>query len=833
MLRPRRREGALALALSAALVPLAPSWGEALSDGVARKLDPILRQAIDHQASANLVSRSPGDEWSTAREGSLFAWPLDGDGEPRIPCWVRFRSDMALPGWADAKLSSPGQARARLTLDEIARLALDEAVTHVAPARRTHPFLEVSTTEVGATLVHDASGSPPTYAGYTGRGVLIGVVDTGLDLSHEDFRRDGQSRVLGVWDQTVPPAASAPRAFSYGQEWSNAEINAGIVAERDTQGHGTHVMGIAAGNGSATGLGRPAYRFVGMAPEAMLLAVKTDFYTASVADAVEYIFDRASAMGVPAVANLSLGHHFGPHDGTEDLDRALAALSGPGRIIVAAAGNEQEDDIHAEGVCASHDSLDITVSIAGYLPRSGTSNDYLLIDGYYTQGTTAGVLITTPSGLRVGPVWPGSKRDEATLDGGVYIENAWVDPVTADTEFFVQIYDKLSTGAPVPGDWGIRLLRQESASRNADVDLWIYQSTLGATFVQGSARDKLVASPASSDSVIAVGAYITKGSWKSKNGSTYRYSGALAVGDIAPFSNHGPRRDGVLKPEVCAPGMGIGAALSKDAAMPLEYVLDDGVHAIDQGTSMAAPHVSGLVALMLEAHGYLSTAEVRRKLQDTARGDRFATDLPNATWGAGKIDAVGATLQESPVVLESIDVSRQPEGTLLQWVVGAGVSSLGFRVLRTLDGSQEEHIGEVGPGPQYRFLDRTPATEGVSYWLLALDAGVPRARFGPFQSDGDWPAARFALASPAPNPATNVVHGSLFTPRSGTVSIDVLDVAGRRVRSIGLETPHAGVLEFEWDGRLGNGDAAPTGLYWLRASSGAESDTRRVVLIRR
>ncbi|MFN8547965.1 MAG: S8 family serine peptidase [Candidatus Eisenbacteria bacterium] len=833
MLRPGRRERALALALFVALLPVRSSLGAVVSDQTARKLDPILRQAIDYRASVPISSATSAGAWTAIGERSLFAWPMDADGEPRIPCWVRFTPDRALPRWADAKYSARGQARVRLRLDEIERLALDAAVTRIAPARLTHPFLDVSTSEVGATLVHDASGSPPVYAGYTGRGVLIGVVDTGLDLSHADFRREDQSRVVGVWDQTVQPTAAPPTGFSYGREWSNREINAGVATAVDTQGHGTHVMGIAAGNGSATGMGRPAYRFVGMAPEAELLAVKTDFYTASVADAVEYIFERASAMGVPAVANLSLGHHFGPHDGTEDLDRALAALSGPGRIIVAAAGNEQEDDIHAEGVSAPGDSLEITLSIAGYLPRSGTNNDYLLIDGYYTQGTAAALVIITPSGHRIGPVFAGSKRDTTTPDGGVYVENAWVNPVTTDTECFVQIYDKLATSSPVPGTWSIRLLNVDRDRRTAQLDLWIYQSTLGAAFVQGRSREKLVASPASSDSVIAVGAYMTKGSWKSKNGSTYRYSGPVAIGDIAPFSNHGPRRDGVLKPDVSAPGMGIGAALSKDAAMPLEYVLDDGVHAIDQGTSMAAPHVAGLVALMLEAQGYLSTAQVRQRLRETARGDRHATELPNAIWGAGKIDAVGATLQQSPLVLESVDVTRQPEGTLLRWQVDSEMSSLGFRVLRTHDDGLEEPIGEVGPGPEYRFLDRTPGPDDASYWLLALDSGVPRARFGPFQSDGGWPEGRFALAPPSPNPASSRVHGSLFTPRPGSVSIDVFDVAGRRVRSIKLDAAHAGVLEFEWDGQLGDGGAAPTGLYWLRASSDIDSDTRRVVLIRR
>ena len=835
MLHPRPSRRAASIAARALLIFIlhsllfAPAHAE-LTVTQSRKLDPILRQAIErYEQGVSIDAPSRGLSASSA----LFAWPTDDGAEARIPCWIHFDPGASLPEWLEAKVSAPGRARSRMTVAQVERLASEEAVERIIASTRTRPLLDASVAEVGATWVHDPHGDPPVYGGYTGAGVLLGVVDTGVDLEHEDLRADGQTRLESLWDQTAS-ALSAPSGFSYGREWSAAEINAGGSNERDTEGHGTHVMAIAGGDGSATGLGKPAYRFVGMAPQARLIAVKTDFYTASVVDAVQYIFDRATALGVPAVVNLSLGHHFGPHDGTEDTDRALAALAGPGRIIVAATGNEQALGIHAEGTYAASDSLDLTLQVDGYLPHAGANNDYLLIDGYYTQASPMSITVITPSGKLVGPIHPGAKVDQATVDGGVYIENDWVDPATEDRELFIQIYDKLASNSPVSGVWTLRVHGEAQAESTGELDLWIYQASLEARFLQGMSAEELISSPASSDSVIAVGAYITKKSWKSRNGNTYQYSGGPSIGESAPFSSHGPRRDGELKPDLCAPGMAIGSALSSDALVAEEYILDDGVHAVDQGPSMAAPHVSGLVTLMLQVHGPLSKSAALRVLRESARGDQFATGLPNPIWGAGKVDAIGATAQETGVVLNDVRISRNRDGTLLEWDVQVDAASLEFRVMRVDGEGNEELIAEVGPGPHYVLLDppRANARE-TAYWLIALEAGRPLARFGPYVPIGDAPALDFDFPAPRPNPTRNGVSGTVRVPSEGRLRMEVMDASGRRVKSWELSAFGPGNIEYRWDGRLADARQAPTGIYWLRASIGMENRTHRILLLRK
>ena len=195
-----------------------------------------------------------------------------------------------------------------------------------------------------------------------GKGVIVGIVDTGIDYKHEDFIDDtGKSRILYIWDQTDAGGPNPSYPYNYGSEWTKTQIDneidgtpAGIVREEDTNGHGTHVAGTAAGDGSATNGDELAGKYKGMAPEAELIIVKTDLTSCHIIDGVNYIFSKANSLGKPAVVNLSLGTHQSPHDGTGSLSHAMdesiktGGSETKGRVVVVAAGNEGSDEIHAE-----------------------------------------------------------------------------------------------------------------------------------------------------------------------------------------------------------------------------------------------------------------------------------------------------------------------------------------------------------------------------------------------------------------------------------------------------------------------------------------------------
>src|SRR5205814_4227147 len=115
----------------------------------------------------------------------------------------------------------------------------------------------------------------------------------------------GATRFVNIWDQSA--SGTGPPGYPYGVECTPQQIDMGTCAEVDKDEHGTHAAGIAAGDGSQTGNGKPAYTYAGMAPRADLIVVKTDFTTPEVLDAVGYVFGKATARGENAVVNLSLG----------------------------------------------------------------------------------------------------------------------------------------------------------------------------------------------------------------------------------------------------------------------------------------------------------------------------------------------------------------------------------------------------------------------------------------------------------------------------------------------------------------------------------------------
>ncbi|MGC8764022.1 MAG: S8 family serine peptidase [Acidobacteriota bacterium] len=194
--------------------------------------------------------------------------------------------------------------------------------------------------------------------GFRGEGALYGAIDTGIDWSHADFQNpDGSSRILYLWDQT-DPTGPPPTGFTYGTEWTQAQINAGSCTETDndttTWGHGTSTTGAGAGDGSSTG-----GTYAGHAEAAGILFVKSDLTDAHIEDGLSYLWAKAQALGRPLSVNMSFGGGWGPHDGSDDLsywiDHSLGVGDGTaGLHLSAAAGNDTGNQQHADGaVCVS------------------------------------------------------------------------------------------------------------------------------------------------------------------------------------------------------------------------------------------------------------------------------------------------------------------------------------------------------------------------------------------------------------------------------------------------------------------------------------------------
>ena len=221
-----------------------------------------------------------------------------------------------------------------IAVSAIDALAALEGVVRIEGARLMHPMLDIATADAHLGNTRSPGiGTPPTA--YRGRNVIVGLIDSGIDYTHASFRRaDGSTRILRIWDQFLVPAAgeAAPAGYSYGVEYTDTQINSAlgnasphsVVRHRDRGAHGTHVAGIAAGNGRAAGT------FAGVAPEADIIMVRNDSRgsdgtlqlanSVRTVDALHYIYSVAAALNRPVVVNQSQSMNVGPHDGTTLLE---------------------------------------------------------------------------------------------------------------------------------------------------------------------------------------------------------------------------------------------------------------------------------------------------------------------------------------------------------------------------------------------------------------------------------------------------------------------------------------------------------------------------------
>lgn len=837
-LRPRGHRGAprAAATVLALLVVAASSWSPpgGTSIGAARAaaagaqiLHPLLRSWVQGEDPALRLPASLGDP---AQLGLL--------SEPeRVGVWVRARDgglSLAAAGLLPAGPGAPVR-HARWTRDQVLAALRDPNLLHLTPAVRCRTSLDSSLVETLTAATHDRSGTPPVYAGLTGARVVVGLVDSGIDLAHGDFR-DGSNhtRIAFLWDQTS--SGTPPPGYTYGREWTAAQIDAGIAMESDPQGHGTHTAGIAAGDGSATGHGEPAFRYVGVAPGAILIVVKTDLFSDKIADGINYVFGRAEQMGYPAVVNLSLGNQFGPHDGTDDFDVTTNLLSGPGHVIVAAAGNDRGLGLHAEAVVAPADSSTITFVVPPYSAQPFNNNDEVVLDGWYDGGAALAVRVITPNGFVVGPVAPGATAASNTEDGRVEIDNATWSPVNGDENVSIQLIDALALKPPRAGKWTIWVehLPLDAGKAPAELDLWAwYNSMADVHFVRHVQEEEIVTSPATADSVIAVGAYITKTRWPSIDGHTYRYDPEPARGSITDFSSPGPRRDGAQKPDVAAPGMGIVSALSPAAPQDSVGITPDGEHVLMQGTSMASPHVAGLVALMYQAWGTMSAAEIKQRLIAAARSDGFTGAVPNATWGFGKINSLASTGYPVPVTAIESTAWQDGDRVRARFLLAEAMGSAPLTVWRDgPDRSERVMVGLSTAGRERSFVDSTLSVDGTYRYWLRVEAPGPAQWIGPAELFFRRPAV-FQLDA-GPNPFTDRALIRWRIPSTASSArLTIHDLTGRTLRTVRLGEDGKRSGLFAWDGSGARGETEPAGIYWihLRTDEG-RTITRKILRLR-
>ncbi|MCI0694443.1 S8 family peptidase [candidate division KSB1 bacterium] len=541
---------------------------------------------------------------------------------PRAVVFIRCGEQAGLEHLAERKIrvnQSKGSVRtAFLPLEELDVLSEEPAVERIIPSRYLQPAMDFAPGKVHLPEFRIKTD-------LSGKGVVIGVIDSGIDPKHPAFK----GRLLRIWDQTL--RGPGVQEGDYGAEFTGELMQ----VSRDDNGHGTHVAGIAAGADATFG---------GVAPGADLIVVKTSFQEAHIADGIRYIFRVASELSRPAVVNLSLGGHGDAHDGSDSLSQIIDAESGPGRIVCCAAGNEGNDNIHAQIAVPQGG----TRTVLFHIPVSYGEDAvrFAALNGWYSGRDKFEIAVRSPGGFQTpyqGIIESGSAvRTYDLQEGRVRISTPGPDPTNGDHNLLIEILSRSGQDSPqpvTPGTWRLRLHGVEV--NRGQVDIWALDNSeqLNVLFVGRSVQDTMkIGSPGAAASAITVASYTTKTRWRDAKNNLQEVG--LEVDDISDFSSEGPLRDGGQKPEVAAPGAMIVSALSADSQVPPAYLVATGYRA-DAGTSMAAPFITGLVALLLERDPQLEPETVKALLRANSQIPGQPPGTFDSKWGYGLIDAFG------------------------------------------------------------------------------------------------------------------------------------------------------------------------------------------------
>lgn len=510
-----------------------------------------------------------------------------------------------------------------LKLDKLMKELKEEYHSFSKP-RKYRVFLDVSVPDIHALDVWRIKDSNGRYL--NGSGVAIGIIDTGIDYMHPDFYfPNSSSKILAIWDQTLD--GKPPRGFSYGYECTRNEIEDNTCPERDTVGHGTHVASIAAGTGRAG-------KYIGVAPGALLIIVKSGYPACNgtqwfmdedkIIDGLYYLVEKAREHGLRLVINLSLGSDLGGHDGSSAFEKILEELIDEGVIVVAAAGNSGDEKIHAMGSLNNRGKTVLKWFIPPLTYSFGLS---LWLD----HGDEVALTLKTPSNISIdAPI-----INETINDVLVNLERNVYD---TGIEWLLELSS--SRSLPTSG-WALEITTVKTEGTKV-WHAWISSDTCSSYregFLPGEGYDisqnYTIAIPATSHRVIAVGGYTTKNTWINYIGELLNT--VYEVGEVLDFSSRGPTRDGRIKPEIIAPGSVIVAA--RAASEKYSRLDIDRFYTVKHGTSMASPHVAGVVAIILQFNPNASYIDVLKAIESSARWSEKYGERPNNIWGWGKLDA--------------------------------------------------------------------------------------------------------------------------------------------------------------------------------------------------
>jgi len=551
----------------------------------------------------------------------------------------------------------PNIITAQVPVLNIENIAMLPEVKNLQIAIPVHPKLDKARLLTNVDQVQKGTGLPIPFSG---KHVVVGIIDSGIEYGHINFYDSTGTtfRIKRVWDQNI--TGTPPVGFSYGKEYATQTSILAAQFDNQTETHGTHVTGIACGADKSNG-----NIYYGVAGEADIALVSYNLKDSttdnvSISDGIKYLYNYATSVNEPCVVNMSLGTHIGPHDGTSAFDQVCDGLQGKGRLLVGAAGNEGSDSMHiSQTFSPANPTLKTfftyykNTQLIGLSDIWGDANKTFSIRVVVYNTTTGTEIYTTPvfnAATSFSNTYTLTSTNGAVGSLQIFTERNAVN--NKPNAFVGSDMTSIKAGNSI----GIIITAQDGTVHAWADDFYSYfiSNKLNG-WSNGNSNNSVSEIGGTGKQIISVGAYVSKTTFTNTLGQSYRSSETL--NNIASFSSTGPTIDGRTKPDIAAPGSLVVSSYSSAIITDPNYssyiIKKNIVNGIPyyygqlQGTSMATPMVTGILALWLEAKNDLTPADIRTILQQTSISDSYTGTIPitgSNTWGFGKIDALNGII---------------------------------------------------------------------------------------------------------------------------------------------------------------------------------------------
>lgn len=561
--------------------------------------DQKLENMLELSLAANENQREKSENLNVGYDALTKRWELI----------IKYSGDLQLPEYISVLPLYGGYAIISIPETEIDSLSQNPQIEYIEKPKN----LVLSLYEARAASCITPVQNPPLSL--SGKGVIIGIVDSGIDIFHPDFRNeDGSTRIMELWDQTIPNEEDSNFFYNRGKIFSREEINQALTnndrsfPSRDPSGHGTHVAGIAAGNGRAS---RGEQK--GVAPESELLIVKLGNTfpegfprTTELMLGMDYCVRKAAELNIPLALNISFGNSYGSHDGSSLLETFIDNLANVGRTTIAiGSGNEGNKGRHAAGQLTDQTPIQIELAVS----PNETSLNVQLWKNYVD---TFQLRLVAPSGSSVILTEQsiGAYRDvlDRTQLLWYFGEPA---PYSVSQEIYLEMIPLPGSSYIQSGIWKFQFTPVDIV--DGRFDLWLPSGNAinpSTNFLVPS-PDVTLTIPSTATNPITVAAY---------NSNTDSF---------APFSGQGFTGLSLPKPDIAAPGVDITSTAP------------GGGYTQNTGTSMATPFVTGSAALLMEygiiqeRDPYLYGQKVKAYLQKGARHLPAVQTYPSPQIGWG------------------------------------------------------------------------------------------------------------------------------------------------------------------------------------------------------